>query len=487
MKRCAPLFVLGLFFVLGEASAEDAAAPFRGRIVYEQSAEGESEGAKAFRGLAASKVTVTFSDQGHRQEEVGGMNEGVVILQTGKRGALFLDPRKRTSERGGGMDLDEDAEEMQAYLPWHYKTDLEATDETDTICGYPVRKYRVKQSGFVKKDAVAHIWIAETLSLPRRRYQFEFETRRIISAIPLSIPIEKGAILKVHIVDAGVPVTIVATEVVAETPEASLFVKPENYEGPDFLAPPTPVVAAKKTPLSAEEMAKLAPTITNGAGMKLVLVKPGTFQMGSPEDERHRQDDETQHEVTLTRPYYIGIHEVTQAQWKAVMGEDSPSNFKGDDLPVEKVTWAEANAFCARLSEQEKHTYRLPTEAEWAFAARAGEAPVFKTTKEHKDWLAAHAWMYGTAKYKTHPVGSLKPNAWGLYDTIGNVGEWTSDGFAPFTAAAQTDPLGVDGDRKVVRGNGWISSFDFCRMAQRSPQPADQAKSTIGLRVVREP
>ena len=101
MKRCAPLFVLGLFLVLGEASAEDAAVSFSGRVVYEQSAEGESDGAKAFRGLAASKVTVTFSEQGHRHEEDGGMNEGVVILRTGKLGSLFLDPRKRTSQRGG--------------------------------------------------------------------------------------------------------------------------------------------------------------------------------------------------------------------------------------------------------------------------------------------------------------------------------------------------------------------------------------------------
>jgi formylglycine-generating enzyme required for sulfatase activity len=485
MKSALSCFCLLSLLLATPACAEDA--PFAGHVVYEQSAEGESDGAKAFRGLAAGKVTVYFSEKGHRQEEDGGLNEGAVILRTGAKGALFLDPKKRTSERGGGMDLEKDRKKLEAFMPWHYKTELEALDETDTICGYPVRKYRVKKSAFVKKDAVAHIWIAETLSLPARRYQFEFEYKRITSPIPLSIPVPKGAILKAHIVDAGVPVTIVATEVVAGEPDASLFVKPESYEGADFEAPPKPVVGTSKPALSQAEIDKLAPSITNGSGMQLVLIRPGTFLMGSPEDERHRHDEEMQHEVTLTRPYYIGIHEVTQAQWKAVMGEDSPSNFKGDDLPVEKVTWAQARAFCKKLSEKEKHTYRLPTEAEWAYAARAGESVDYSSNKAHKDWLLTHAWMYFNAKYKTHAVGSLKPNAWGLYDTIGNVGEWTADGFAPFTKDPATDPLGVDSERKVIRGNGWVSSFDFCRVAQRSAQPADKSKSTIGFRVVREP
>ena len=486
MKRLLPVCVV-LLLCLPAAEAGDDPKPFTGRVVFEQSAEGDGEGAKMFRGLAASKVTVHFSPDGHRQDEEGGMNEGSVILRNDVLGALFLHHRAKRAERGGGTDLDAQGDAMKSFMPWHYKTDLEPLEETDTICGYAVRKYRVKKSAFVKPDAKAHIWIAEKLQLPKRRYQFEFQARSIISPIPLSIPVPKGAILKAHIVDAGTPVTIVATEVEAGAPDPSLFQKPEAYGGDDFLPKPKQKTAPKKTPMSQAAVDKLAPTLTNGIGMKLVLVKPATFQMGSPEDEPHRHDHETQHEVTLTQAYYIGTTEVTQAQWKAVMGSDSPSKFEGADLPVDNVTWEQAVAFCQKLSEKEAGTYRLPTEAEWEYAARAGETVAYKPMKDFKAWLQAHAWMYWTAKYKTHAVGQLKPNAWGLYDTIGNVAEWTADGYGPFTKDAATDPLGTDSDRKVHRGNGWVSSYDFCRVAQRSAKAKDESKSTIGFRVVREP
>ena len=234
------------------------------------------------------------------------------------------------------------------------------------------------------------------------------------------------------------------------------------------------------------DVSKLPTEITNGVGMKLVLIRPGTFRMGSPEGEAARRDDETQHEVTLTHPYYAAVHEVTQGQWKKVMGSDSPSHFKGDKLPVEKVTWHQAVEFCRKLSEKEGRTYRLPTEAEWEYAARAGETVRYKL-KEWKAWLLAHAWMSFNAKYKSHEVGTLKPNAWGLYDTIGNVAEWTASGYGPYPAGKVTNPLGVDSDRKVVRGQGWVSSYDFCRVAARSARAADDPKATIGFRVVCDP
>ncbi|NJN14297.1 MAG: SUMF1/EgtB/PvdO family nonheme iron enzyme, partial [Planctomycetes bacterium] len=155
-------------------------------------------------------------------------------------------------------------------------------------------------------------------------------------------------------------------------------------------------------------------------------------------------------------------------------------------LPVEKVTWEEARAFCRKLSERRERPYRLPTEAEWEMAARAGERGHYATLAEWKEWLNAHAWQSWNAKGKSHPVGELKPNGWGLCDMIGNVEEWTADGYGPYPEEAVTDPAGFENERKVVRGNGWVSSYDFCRYASRSAQAADYRRSTIGFRVVAE-
>lgn len=469
------------------ARAEDEPAPWTGRVVFEQTATGDSDGAKAFRGLAARRIVVHFGARAYRQDEDGGLNEGSYLVRLDAPGSLRLDHAKRTSERGGAMDLDASEKQVKAFMPWHFKTDLEKTDATDTILGHAVRRYRVKRSAFVAKGATAHVWIAEDLVLPPRRFQFEFEARRTTSPIPLSIPVPKGTILKAEIVDQGTPVTIVATAIEPGTPDAALFTKPEAYDGPGFLPKPKRKTAPARTPMTAEEIAKLPKTITTRSGIRMVLVMPATFTLGSPTDEPNRRDDEGPVQVTITRPYYVGIHEVTQAQWRAVMGAKSPARFEGDDLPVESVTWAEARAFCTKLSETEGATFRLPTEAEWEHAARAGETVAYKPHATFKAWLQAHAWQYFNAKYKTHPVGRLKPNAFGLYDTIGNVSEWTADGYGPYPTGKAVDPQGTDAARKVVRGSDWITSFDLCRVARRGTQDAGKAKSTIGFRIVREP
>ena len=177
--------------------------------------------------------------------------------------------------------------------------------------------------------------------------------------------------------------------------------------------------------------------ITNSIGMKLVLIPKGTFMMGSPESEKGRYENETEHEVTISKDYYLGVYEVTQAQYEKVMG-NNPSHFQGAivgnenaDLPVENVPWHDAVEFCKKLSElpEEKkagRVYRLPTEAQWEYACRAGSKTAYSFDDE-EGLLPVYGWFYRNSSDRTHTVGLLEPNAWGLYDMHGNVWEWCSD------------------------------------------------------------
>jgi formylglycine-generating enzyme required for sulfatase activity len=186
---------------------------------------------------------------------------------------------------------------------------------------------------------------------------------------------------------------------------------------------------------------------TNSVGMKFVRVDPGSFQMGSGAGF---DDERPVHEVTLSRGFYLQTTEVTQAQWQAVMGTN-PSDFKGPDRPVEVVSWDDIQEFLKKLNAREKDTrYRLPTEAEWEYACRAGGKEPDVASN-----LGEVAWMRG--KLETHPVGQKKPNAWGLYDMRGNVSEWVQDRYGPYSAERQVDPQGPQsGDYRVVRGGLWF-------------------------------
>ena len=221
----------------------------------------------------------------------------------------------------------------------------------------------------------------------------------------------------------------------------------------------------------------------NSAGMKLAYIPAGEFVMGSPIDEGGRQGDEIQHTVKLTRPFWIGATEVTQAQWKAVMGVNR-SNFEGDDLPAEKLSWKETEVFCKKLSEKEGMRYRLPTEAEWEYACRAGAAGAFSGTGNIDDM----GWYASNSESRTHPVGTKQPNGWGVYDMHGNVSEWCSDIYgADYPQWPVTDPAGAaDGKYRVIRGGSWNYFAGGCRCAARSSAPASYQFRHTGFRVVME-
>jgi len=235
--------------------------------------------------------------------------------------------------------------------------------------------------------------------------------------------------------------------------------------------------------LRAADAPKAGDVITNAVGMKLAHIPAGEADMGSPADEKGREEEESRHRVKITRPFRMGVTEVTQAQWKAVMGQRR-GGFDGDNLPVEEVTWKDAVAFCEKLSKQEGKTYRLPTEAEWEYACRAGAMGRFSGGEK----LDELAWYDDNGEEKTHPVATKKPNAWGLYDMHGNVAEWCADFYAaPYAAQAAGDPAGpAQGTSRVVRGGSWSSFERGCRCASRSnANPAHQMK-TVGFRVVLE-
>jgi formylglycine-generating enzyme required for sulfatase activity len=222
-----------------------------------------------------------------------------------------------------------------------------------------------------------------------------------------------------------------------------------------------------------ERVLNLGNTVT----LKLALIPKGTFLMGSPATEKDPEhghaDNEVQHTVTISKSFYMGVTEVTQKQYETVMGKN-PSTFKGPNNPVYPVTWDEAVEFCRKLSATTGKTIRLPTEAEWEYACRAGSKARFSFGDADTD-LGAYAWYTAnsadrTTRVKsTHPAGLKKPNAWGLYDMHGNVWEWCSDWYAAdYGTGSQTDPAGpAKGGIRVLRGGSWNYCSWGCRLAGR--------------------
>ena len=226
-------------------------------------------------------------------------------------------------------------------------------------------------------------------------------------------------------------------------------------------------------------------TITvDGVSFKMIAVEGGTFQMGSPESDAEADDDEKpQHEVTLSN-YYIGETEVTQELWEAVMGSN-PSKFKGSKLPVEQVSWDYCQAFINKLNEKTGKTFRLPTEAEWEYAARGGKKSK-GYTYSGSNTLDDVAWYSDNSGKTTHEVGTKQANELGIYDMSGNVWEWCQDWYGEtyYENSPSTDPLGPDSDSyRVLRGGSWWDDARDCRVANRGRNLPSYRYSLIGFRL----
>ncbi len=272
------------------------------------------------------------------------------------------------------------------------------------------------------------------------------------------------------------------------------------------------------------ENTEITDTVTappkNFVGQNFVLIKGGTFEMGSPDTESWRLEDEVRHTVTVS-DFYMSIYEVTQAEYEEVIGKN-PSSFLGDDLPVEMVSWMDAVRYCNARSEKEGLTpaytvegqtvtwnraadgYRLPTEAEWEYACRAGTETPFNTetsiSAEEANYYGHYPYEIednyfsqgnlstkpGEYRQTTVAVDSFSPNSWGLYNMHGNVGEWVWDYYGTYDTGAQTDPTGADtGTLRVYRGGGWNDFAKNMRSAYRAALAEDKGSFNIGIRLVR--
>ena len=260
-------------------------------------------------------------------------------------------------------------------------------------------------------------------------------------------------------------------------------------------------------------------TVTNSVGTKLVLIQSGRFTMGSQTSEEGSKEHETLHKVELTQPYYLGTTEVTENQWAQVMGpsmitemveerdpktkrfirkieKQSPNPMLGSQLPKTSVSWEEAVKFCQRLSElpeekKEGRTYRLPTEAEWEYACRAGTSTAY-SFGDRATSLGDYAWFVVNSKRNNirtrYPVGTKKPNAWGLYDMHGNVWEWCSDWYGPYPEGFVTDPQGPSkGSVHVRRGGSWDCLAVDCRSAFRFGVDQYYRDNDFGFRIALSP
>ncbi len=225
--------------------------------------------------------------------------------------------------------------------------------------------------------------------------------------------------------------------------------------------------------------------------LALAPIPAGTFAMGSPEAEKGRDPGEgPQTKVTFTKGFWLGATEVTQKQWESLM-EGNPSQFKKDDNPVEKISWSEAVAYCEKLTSREKaagrlpagYVYALPTEAQWEYACRAG------STGEFYGKLADIGWYFkNTEGLTTKPVAQKQANAWGLFDTHGNVWEWCADCYGKYPGGAVTDPKSAaTGLLRVARGGGWGDSPTDCRAAFRVGYKPEMRGNSIGFRVALRP
>jgi len=237
---------------------------------------------------------------------------------------------------------------------------------------------------------------------------------------------------------------------------------------------------SQPAPTQVSGLKEMAVDLGGGVKMEFVLIPAGSFMMGSDK----KADAKPVHRVTITKPFYLGKFEVTQEQWEKVMG-NNPSRFKGAKNPVEQVSWEDSQKFMEALKGKvPSQTFRLPTEAEWEYACRAGSKTDY-SYGDSPEKLGDHAWYKENCENTTHPIGQKKPNPWGLYDMHGNVWEWCQDWHGKYSAKSATDPTGAaTGERRVLRGGSLVDNIVPCQSALRSySYPSDRSYRS-GLRVV---
>ena len=268
--------------------------------------------------------------------------------------------------------------------------------------------------------------------------------------------------------------------------------KPETPTNEEQKAPTKEPVKAPTEPVLTAEPVKGQSFSIPDINLDMLWCKPGTFMMGSPEDEKGRTMGrvETQHEVTLTKGFWLGKYEVTQEQWEKVMGTN-PSLSKGATLPVETVSWDDAMEFCEKLTQAEKAAgrlpegwvYALPTEAQWEYACRAGTT----TTYSFGDTITPEqANISSNTKPRTKVVGTYPANAWDFHDMHGNVWEWCRNWYVDYPSGSARDPVGqLVGTLRVYRGGSWgsISYFGSMRSARRNRITPDYRASILGFRL----
>ena len=285
--------------------------------------------------------------------------------------------------------------------------------------------------------------------------------------------------MKLRILLLGLSLFLLGAMVVPVLAQQDIILPPEHMRKPKQKPKPKPKPRPNKPSAAQTRKAILDRLVAN-----MVYVEGGTFTMGAtPEQGSDAFDEEKPtHQVTL-KGFYIGKYEVTQAEWKAVMGEN-PSYFKGDNLPVDNVSWNDCQEFIRKLNELTGKNFRLPTEAEWEYAARGGRRSYGAKYAGDSD-IGSVAWYRGNSNDTTHPVGTKRANELGLYDMTGNVYEWCQDWYGDYSSASQTNPTGPgSGYVRVLRGGSWVYDARGCRLSFRYSNLPFNRNRNYGLRLV---
>jgi formylglycine-generating enzyme required for sulfatase activity len=325
-----------------------------------------------------------------------------------------------------------------------------------------LKELQIQRSGFVKEKEIK-VW-GETLGVDyilTSELQMS-DSQKSISITCSLINIETAEIVKSAHISAE------NDETVFETACYSLISKLQL----DQINQSMPTIT---------KVADSARKITNSIGMGLVLIPAGEFLMGNPRPNILGADDEKPaRRVSISKAYYLGTHLVTQAEWQAVMG-NNPSLQKGNEYPVTNVSWEEAKEFCRTLTKIEGRVCRLPTEAEWEYACKAG------SQGGTNDSINDYAWHSDNSQGYLKKVGLKEPNKWGLYDMLGNAGEWCQDWFDTYSAKSLTDPAGPPGGKyRVVRGGSFGHREDKCNPTSRHSHSPSESNNFTGFRIVSE-